>query len=473
MRVVLWKSGNCAALIRALSDRGVDIVLLLGARHSEVDSLTSYELFFGTRQSTDAHVLPPPSPVSGNFLDEYSRCAGRIGFNPITRENNFRGGGVVHPDTVMDWAQFHLANAHLLLTEYAPDQVWMCNHPQMGFDNALVEAALGLDIPVLELTPLPIPAKFRFRIRHSSPIRDEAPVRDFRRLDMAGFTPDLFYMKTVERDARESQIRAIRRLAGTALKQRSPASLLAALYEYAVQRNWVTLPGLIERLDRNQALAASVRRGRRLWFRRQMHAVERGARSIPAADPFIYFPLHYEPEVAVSAVGGGFYNQVNAIQALHAILPKNWRILLKENPKQAYLHRDAAFYRRIESMERVDFVHAETSSPRLIEVAKLVATVNGTAGFEALRAGKACVYFGEPWYAMLPGAVSFDADVDLEALTHIEIDQEHVDTELSDATQGFADGLAHHWMKAILPLSTSSDELAETTADSLVRIAHA
>ncbi len=56
----------------------------------------------------------------------------------------------------------------------------------------------------------------------------------------------------------------------------------------------------------------------------------------------------------------------------------------------------------------------ETSTYDLIEKAELVATVTGTAGWEALCMGKPVLAMGTAWYRELPGAFHFSSDLDYE-----------------------------------------------------------
>jgi hypothetical protein len=473
MRVALWKSEVAAELVEALRKRGIKIVVVLGGQDDAIASHSEFDLFFGNGfERVDMASAPPLRLVDG-FLDEYARCAGRIGFNPITRENNFRSGGIVHPDSVNDWVQFHAQIARSILSEFRPDQLWMANHPHMGFDNVLVEVALREGIEVLQCSPLPIPEKFRFRKRTPAGPDRVSIEQPFSRKALAGFKPDLFYLRAVQRDARESGVRTRARLVRTASRQRSVRSLLAAWYESAVRRRKVLTPSLLELLDRRQRDAVFTRFQRRFTARGLRRKCRRMTDWRHLERPFIYFPLHLEPEAAVSGVGHGFHNQVNAIQALRWAAPPDWSILLKENPKQAHLHRDRAFYARLAGMSRVAFAADDADSAELIDAAALVATVNGTAGYEALRAGKPCVFFGDPWYGPLPGAHAFDSELDLRELAGTTVDQQAVDDALDDLSERFADGFVNRWMAEILPEETDWRALMETTADSLVRIARA
>lgn len=125
--------------------------------------------------------------------------------------------------------------------------------------------------------------------------------------------------------------------------------------------------------------------------------------------PYIYFPLHLQPELTTATLGGQYDDQLLALESLSRKLPSEFKILVKENPKQASRYRSDLFFKRLLSIPKVGLVKKGTKSSELIRYAHSVCTVTGTAGWEALMAGKPVSYFGNPWYSCLTGAIQFDA----------------------------------------------------------------
>jgi len=121
---------------------------------------------------------------------------------------------------------------------------------------------------------------------------------------------------------------------------------------------------------------------------------------------YIYYPLHLQPEMTVSALddeNGIYSDQMLIIETLSKKVPKNTKIIIKENPKQDFRYRDPFFFKRLSRLTNVIIAHPDTNSRELIRHSEGVATLSGTAGWEALNLGKPCLTFGKAWYNALPG----------------------------------------------------------------------
>lgn len=125
---------------------------------------------------------------------------------------------------------------------------------------------------------------------------------------------------------------------------------------------------------------------------------------------YVYFPLHYQPECTTSPQGGIFVDQVLAIKMLSAALPAGWELYVKEHPAQTQAHgneytpyRYKGFFHSIAKLSNVRLVPATTNTFELTKHAKAVATISGTAGWEAVLRGKPALVFGYPWFMHAPG----------------------------------------------------------------------
>ncbi|MAF43260.1 MAG: hypothetical protein CMI54_03695 [Parcubacteria group bacterium] len=125
---------------------------------------------------------------------------------------------------------------------------------------------------------------------------------------------------------------------------------------------------------------------------------------------YVYFPLHLQPEASSCPLGGVFNNQLLALEILSAALPQNWVIYVKEHP-HFWLnfglgfdgYRFKGYYIRIAELKNVKIIPVALKSWEVIKQAKAVATLTGTAGWEALLRGKPVLTFGWPFYQNAPG----------------------------------------------------------------------
>ncbi len=126
--------------------------------------------------------------------------------------------------------------------------------------------------------------------------------------------------------------------------------------------------------------------------------------------PYVYFPLHYQPELTTSPLGGVFVDQLLAIKIISAALPEGWELYVKEHPAQLGVHggnetpgRWRGFYKTIAAIPRVRLVPSNTNTFALGDHAKTTATMTGTAAWEAIMRGKPAVVLGYPWFQNAPG----------------------------------------------------------------------
>lgn len=132
--------------------------------------------------------------------------------------------------------------------------------------------------------------------------------------------------------------------------------------------------------------------------------------------PFVYFPLHLQPEMSTTGLGGEFGDQLDAIEELLKILPSDWSIYVKENPYQGCEQRGIEFYNRFKTFPRVLYISKYVNTYDLMSKCKFVATVTGTAGWEALTGGKPCLVFGLAWYSSMPGAIRYREGLTVETI---------------------------------------------------------
>lgn len=156
---------------------------------------------------------------------------------------------------------------------------------------------------------------------------------------------------------------------------------------------------------------------------------------------YVYFPLHLQPEMTTSVLGGIYSDQVLAIERLAKIIPSDWYIYVKENPKQTSYMRGKFFFRRLKLISKAILVNNNINTYDLIEKSQFVATITGTAGWEAITGGKNVLVFGKAWYGGFPGVFRYDSNIKISDILDFEIDHNKVEETLEKLNKKIAKGV--------------------------------
>ena len=199
----------------------------------------------------------------------------------------------------------------------------------------------------------------------------------------------------------------------------------------------------------------------------------RDAKSVTSSrvvgEPYVYFPLHLQPELTTAAIGGIYADQLLALENLSARMPEGHYIYVKENPKQTEKQRGPLFYKRLRALKNVRVVPLRESSIDLICGSLAVVTITGTAGWEALFHGKPVLVFGFAWYREFPGVTVFTDKLNIsDFLKSARPDASEIvsclDRALTTAGRGVVDPAY-----AKLVSGYSEEQNAQKVASSLVR----
>jgi len=121
--------------------------------------------------------------------------------------------------------------------------------------------------------------------------------------------------------------------------------------------------------------------------------------------PYVFFPLHFQPERSTLPLGDVFHDQFLAIEMISKALPEGCLVFVKEHPRQLLypglnaLHvRSKEFYDKMVSLTNVRLIDMYIDTSALIDNAVCVATLTGSIGWEAMMRGKIVMVFGFPWY---------------------------------------------------------------------------
>ncbi len=118
--------------------------------------------------------------------------------------------------------------------------------------------------------------------------------------------------------------------------------------------------------------------------------------------PFVFYPLHEEPETILSVGSPEFTNQLGAISSLARDMPAGAILAVKETIYGVGRRTDN-FYRQICEFKNVAWLDMRELGIDVIREATAVATIAGTAGFEAAMMGKPVIAFGRHnFYNFIP-----------------------------------------------------------------------
>jgi len=117
-------------------------------------------------------------------------------------------------------------------------------------------------------------------------------------------------------------------------------------------------------------------------------------------EDFAFYPLSFEPEMFLLLYAPFATDQLYLIKQLARSLPLYYKLYVKEHPSMVG-YRTRKFYRELKKIPNVKLIHPKTISFDLMRRAKLVATVTGTAGWEALFFKKPVITFGYNFFNKL------------------------------------------------------------------------
>lgn len=123
-------------------------------------------------------------------------------------------------------------------------------------------------------------------------------------------------------------------------------------------------------------------------------------RNLDFSVPYIYCPIHYQPEATTSPLGEQFVNQHLVVEMLAYNAPKGWKIYVKEHMAQFMYNlwgepnRSKEYYDRLKAIPNVELVPLEVDSYTLIDKCQAVSTISGAVSMEAPVRGKAVLAFG-------------------------------------------------------------------------------
>jgi hypothetical protein len=149
--------------------------------------------------------------------------------------------------------------------------------------------------------------------------------------------------------------------------------------------------------------------------------------------PFVLFCMNLDPEMMVNPLGYPFSSQLQAVAKLRELLPPHYLIAIREHPLQyesssgyGTLGRTPDFYRIIQSIPNTIVTNSKIRLDSLVEKSEMVATLNGTVGWQSALSGKKVAILGNAWYQESPNTMRFTPlSTPAEMLDFIRVEETH------------------------------------------------
>lgn len=320
-------------------------------------------------------------------------------------------------DSRKDLLDRHVRYWNYVLDEYKIDAVFHENLGQEIFDYVALVVARAKGIPTLvfnisgqfprvlfvqenecELGNLQFGATLKQRIGAHLLAEDPQFIR--RSLPVVQSSPDAG-LSTVQNQGSNASYKT------------SP--FISWLFDRNIYKNEVTpllvvraLGRKLSRVSKHPAERLRVfRRSRELlrWTRASMREEGAHCKSPDLQGPYIYLPLHFQPETSTSIKGRHFYTLREAVAYLASELPKNWKLIVKEHPHQfrRLLKRVPGFYSQIAAIPNVILVSHLYENSTLVKHARAVACVSHSSiTAHAVFAGKPVISLGDSHFREAP-----------------------------------------------------------------------
>lgn len=122
--------------------------------------------------------------------------------------------------------------------------------------------------------------------------------------------------------------------------------------------------------------------------------------SEPANEDYAFFPLHFEPELAILLLSPAYFDQIALIRQIARSLPVHYKLYIKEHPAMVF-HRPISYYKELQKIPNVKLISHKIKGTELIKKSKLVTVITGTAGWEAILLKKPVITFGNVFFNIL------------------------------------------------------------------------
>lgn len=117
-------------------------------------------------------------------------------------------------------------------------------------------------------------------------------------------------------------------------------------------------------------------------------------------ESYAFYGLTVEPEVSILLAAPFAPDQINIVRQIARSLPVGFTLYVKEHPSMVP-YRPRAFYKELKKIPNVKLLSPTISGFAIIQNAKLITTISGSIGWEAMMLKKPVIIFGHIYYDKL------------------------------------------------------------------------
>lgn len=458
LRRLCEQAGDALELVAHFGDRNADFKASSLTRLNAVKGRDGHLLHDGSYSGANRPLVDGAGFADGmvQFIDHLQRSAPTV----IHLGHEL---GSIHE--FQDYYHIVSDAVAALFAARGVNQVLFLNVPHLAFDTIMYQVAKALGVPMLIVTQSLFPDRYfsmddiaSYGLLDAPAFAIDGPRHPIDRAQNL----DLFYMGAIGRDAGQRgrlSAKSLGQLLLFLLAQR-PAKLLDPAYVWSLARRMHRIEAAFPRW--RDPFARFFHTDQLAYFE---HLAQYEDRPVDLERKFVYFPLQLQPEMTTSALGGRYVDQALAIEHLSTMLPPDFRIYVKENPKQGAHMRGPMFFHRLRRIPKVHIVPSHADTVALTARAQFVATITGTVGWEAIRKGRKALVFGDTWYQQFPGVFRFRPELNVDDILRHEIDHDLLERTVGALLARSHRGVIERHYRKIVPdydAAANAERIAQT-----------
>lgn len=159
-------------------------------------------------------------------------------------------------------------------------------------------------------------------------------------------------------------------------------------------------------------------------------------RKLDEKTPYIYLPLHEEPESSLLISAPFYTNQLEVVTSVVKALPVGYDLYVKEHfVMSSRGWRKLSFYKQIMKLPNVKLIHPSMKPKQILQHASLVITIGGTSGLEAALNKKPSIVFTKMDYGQLPSVHTINRIEELPEAIRMSLKKKVNPTDIIEYTR--------------------------------------